>query len=149
MNRYTLLAAQIAAIVILASTARADLAKARAENNLEKRSALAMDNAMAAYKAARAAYDKGDNEQVAAAAAEIQESVDLAFDSLTQTGKDPRKSPKWFKKAEMETRDLGRRLDAFQQEMSFSDRPLLDKVKARIQEVHDELLVGLMEGKHK
>ena len=148
MIRHSWLAAPFA-VLLFATAAHADLAKARAENNLEKRSALAMDNAMSAYKAARAAYDKGETEQVAAAAAEILESVDLAFESLNQTGKDPRRSPKWFKKAEMETRDLGRRLEAFQQEMSFSDRPVLDKVKARVQEIHDELLVGLMEGKRK
>ena len=56
-------------------------------------------------KRARAAYEKGENDEVAAALAEIQESVDLAYTSLTKTGKDPRRSPKWFKKAEIETRD--------------------------------------------
>ena len=33
--------------------------------------------------------------------------------------------------------------------MSYTDRPLLDRVKARVQQVHDELLLGLMEGKKK
>jgi hypothetical protein len=33
--------------------------------------------------------------------------------------------------------------------MSYTDRALLDKVKARVQQVHDELLLGLMEGKKK
>jgi hypothetical protein len=128
---------------------RADLTGARAERNLEKRSKLALDNALAAYQAARAAYDKGDNERVAAAAAEIEESVDLAYTSLKETGKDPRRSPKWFKRAEIATRDLLRKLEGFQQEMSFSDRPMLDKVKGRVQQVHDDLLLGLMEGKKK
>jgi hypothetical protein len=133
----------------LVSSARADLKQALAESNLEKRSQLALENAVAAYKAARTAYEKGESEQVAAGIAEIQESVELAFTSLTQTGKDPRRSPKWFKKAEMETRDLLKRLDAFDHEMSFSDRPMLEKLKAKVQQVHDDLLVGLMEGKHK
>ena len=64
-------------------------------------------------------------EQVAASAREIVESVDLAYTSLTATGKDPRKSPKWFKRGEIETRDLLRRLSSFQDQMSFDDRPLL------------------------
>lgn len=128
---------------------RADLKRAQAESNLEKRSQLAMDNAAAAYQAARAAYDKGDNEQAARSSAEIQESVDLAYASLTQTHKDPRRSPKWFKKAEIATRDLLRKLDSFQQVMSFTDRTMLDNVRARVQKVHDDLLLGLMEGKHK
>ena len=128
---------------------RADLKRAQAETNLEKRSQLAMDNAVAQYQAARAAYDKGDTDQTAAAIAEIVESVDLADTSLRQTGKDPRKSSKWFKKAEMETRDLVRKLESFQQMMGFTERAMLDTVKARVQEVHDELLLGIMEGKHK
>jgi hypothetical protein len=33
--------------------------------------------------------------------------------------------------------------------MNFTDRSVLDKAKVRTQQVHDELLLGLMEGKHK
>lgn len=127
----------------------ADLKQAQEEPNLEKRSALAIDNAEAALQAARRAYAASDFKQVEASAAEIQESVDLAYTSLQQTGKNPRRNPKWFKRAEIATRDLTRRLDAFQHEMSYTDRPMLDSVKTRVQQVHDDLLVGLMEGKHK
>jgi len=146
-RRWRLIA--VVAALALAGAARADMKQALAEPNLEKRSQLALNNAVAAYKTARAAYEKGENEQVAAGIAEIQESVDLAYTSLTQTGKDPRRSPKWFKKAEIDTRDLLKRLEAFDHEMSFSDRPMLEKVRAKVQQVHDDLLVGLMEGKHK
>ena len=128
---------------------RADLKPALAESNLGKRSKLALDNAAAALKAARAAYAAGDSEKVAAAAAEMLESVDLAYDSLVKTGKNPRNSPRLFKPAEISTRDLAKKLDNFQRDMDFADRPLLDKVKARVQQVHDELLLGLMEGKKK
>lgn len=143
------LLAALAISLVGSGPLRADLKRAQAETNLEKRSQLAMDNAAAQYQAARAAYDKGDTGQTAAAIAEIVESVDLADTSLRQTGKDPRKSSKWFKKAEMETRDLVRKLESFQQMMGYDDRPLLDKVKARVQQVHDDLLLGIMEGKHK
>jgi hypothetical protein len=142
-------AAALAAVLATAGPVRADLKQAMAEPNLERRSKLALDNAAAAYQTARAAYDAGENEKVAAAANEITESVDLAYASLMKTGKDPRKSPKWFKQAEIETRNLLRRLETFQQQMSFADRELLDKTKAKVQQVHDDLLVGLMEGKHK
>ena len=141
--------AAIALALMLTGPLSADLSRARAESNLEKRSQLAMDNAAAAYQAARAAYDKGENDRAAASLAEVEDSVELAYAALNQTGKDPRKSPKWFKKAEMETRDLLRKLDSFQQAMSFSDRNMVDKAKARIQQVHDDLLMGLMEGKRK
>jgi hypothetical protein len=149
MLDFPLLAGALALSLCCAEPARADLKAALAQPDLEKRSGLALDNASAALKAARKAYDKDDNAQVSALAAEIEQSVDLAQTSLQQTGKNPRNHPRWFKKAEITTRDLLRRLDTFQQEMSYADRPLLDTIKARILKVHDELLLGLMEGKRK
>lgn len=126
---------------------RADLQRAKAEPKLEKRSALALDNAAQALAKAREAYSKGDNAQVETLAKEIQESVELAETSLRETGKNPRKTPKWFKRAEGSTRDLLRRLDAFQHEMDLTDRSKLDAVKAKVQQVHEDLLLGVLEGK--
>jgi len=127
---------------------QADLKRALAEPNLEKRSGIALDNALAALKLARAAYDAGKNDEVVQDTAEVQESVELAAKSLADSGKNPRRSS-WYKKAEISTRDLARRLQDFQDEMSFTDRPLLDKVKTRVQEVHEKLLLEVMEGKKK
>ena len=138
-----LLAIAIAAV----SPAAADLTKAKAEQNLEHRSKLALENATEQLKAAREAYNKGDADQVNARLSEIGDSVDLAWQSLQQTNKDPRKSPKWFKSAEISTRDLVRKLDAFEQDMSFNERGGVEKVKSKVQQVHDDLLLGLMEGK--
>jgi hypothetical protein len=138
----------LALVLCCGSDLRADLKRALAEPNLEKRSGLALDNAGAALKAARAAYDKGDTDEAVKAIAEVMESVDLAASSLDQSGKNPRRSD-WFKKAEISTRDLARRIDSFQDDMSYSDRPMLDKLKARVQKVHEDLLLGVMEGKKK
>ncbi|HEX3879143.1 MAG TPA: hypothetical protein VHW24_19300 [Bryobacteraceae bacterium] len=141
----------VAAVLAIgfASGGQADLKKAMAEPNLEKRSKLALENAKAAYQAARDAYAKDDLDQVKAFAAEIDESVDLAFQSLEQTGKNPRSSPRYFKHAEQETSQLVRRLDGFQQDMGYEERSLLEKTKAHVQKVHDDLLLELMEGKKK
>jgi len=127
---------------------RADLKSVRAEPDLGKRSKLALDNANAALKAAREAYNNDHTNSLAAAANEIVESVDLASESLKATGKNPRKSPKWFKQAEIATRDLLKKIENLQHDMNFEERSVLDKAKARTQEVHDDLLLGLMEGKH-
>jgi hypothetical protein len=135
--------------LIFAAALPASLKEVLAEPNLERRSKLALDNADEAYQAARSAYGAGNTAAVNAALHEVQESVEVAYASLEATGKDPRKSPKWFKKAEMETRDLLRRLDSFRDSMSFDDRSSVDPVKAKIQQVHDDLLMGLMEGKRK
>jgi hypothetical protein len=146
-NRWLL--AVLALALVPAGVARADLKAALAERDLGKRSKLALDNASSAMKAARAAFEKGENEKMIAEAAEIQESVDLAYDSLKSTGKDPRKNPKWFKQAEIHTRDLLKKVETLQYDLNFQDRPTLEKLKARVQQVHDELLTGLMEGKKK
>jgi hypothetical protein len=147
MKRALLWAALISTAASL--PAAADLKQAMAESNLEKRSALALENAEAALKAAREAYQKGENDRMAAEIAEVEQSVDLAYDSLTQTGKDPRRSPRWFKHAEIETRGLERRLETAQQEMNYEDRPAFDKVRDRVRQVHEDLLMGLMEGKRR
>lgn len=131
------------------AAASTELDAVRAEANLEKRSKLALDNAASALRSAREAYQAGDTATVTVKTDEIGESVDLAYNSLTETGKNPRKSPKWFKHAEMETRELTRRLEDFAQQMNYNDRAILDKIRARVEQVHDELLTGLMEGRKK
>jgi len=138
-------------VALLASVGplHADLKRALAETNLEKRSGLALENASAAYQKARASYEKGENEQVAAALAEVQESVDLAYTSLKATGKDARKNPKWFKRAEIETRLLSRKLDSFHDSMAFGDRTLMGNLRTIVQQVHDDVLHQLMQGKKK
>jgi len=137
------------AMVLASGLLRADLAQIKAEPNLGKRSALALDHAFDALTLARDAYAKGQNADVEKWLKEIKESVELAETSLNATGKNPRKSPKWFKRAEGSTRDLLRRLDALQRDMDLTDRPMLDAVKATVQQVHDDLLEGVLEGKQK
>jgi len=136
-------------LLLTAGVVSADLDEARAEPNLEKRSKLALDNAVAALKEAREAYNAGDMDKLTAKVIEIQDSAALCFTSLVQTGKDPRKSPRWFKRAEIQSRDLLRSIETLQHDMSYLDRAVLDKVKEKVQQVHDDLLTGLMEGKRK
>src|SRR5215467_14574656 len=121
-----------ATLLLAGSPLRGDLKTAKAEPNLEKRSKLALDNAALALKEARAAYETGELDRTRGLVDETFESVDLADVSLRQTGKDPRRSPKWFKRAELETRELSRRIDSFQQEMSYTDRSMLEKLKAKV-----------------
>jgi hypothetical protein len=147
----TAVAACLSSILLAwcAAPAWADLARARAETNPERRAKLALDNAAAALTSARHSYENGDVQTAGALSAEIGESVALAYDSLVSTGKNPRKSPRWFKYAEIQTRDLLRRLETFNLDMNATDRSLLGKVKETVLEVHDHLLQGLMEGKPK
>ena len=126
-----------------------ELSQVKSEPNLEKRSRLALEHADATLKEARNVYEKGEAGKTNKLIAEVRESVELAEQSLKETGKNPRKSPKYFKKAEIDTRALLKRIEGFQDEMNVNDRPSLDPLRSKVQQVHDDLLMGIMEGKHK
>jgi monoamine oxidase len=125
-----------------------DLARVQAEPRPDKRAHMALDNADDALKQARDTYDKGDNEAMVGRLQEVEHSVELAESSLKQTGKNPNRSPKHFKYAELKTRDLLRKLESFREGMSVADRPALDRVIGTVQKIHDALLDGIM-GKNK
>ncbi len=125
-----------------------DLARLRSESNLEKRAHAALDNAEEALKRARDAYTSGDTAGAETRLEEIGQSVELTDSTLKQTGKNPSRSPKHFKYAELRTRELLRRLDGFRDDMSVADRPVLDRVIGTVQRVHDAWLEGIM-GKKK
>src|SRR5688500_14867148 len=89
-----------------------DLATIKSEPNLEKRARAAMDYAFESLKFARTSYAEGDLKATSVFVAQIGDSVELAGNSLGETGKKPRKSPKHFKKAEIQTRELLRKLES-------------------------------------
>jgi hypothetical protein len=126
-----------------------DLTAIQSEPNLERRSERALDNANLALDAARDDYNSGNFDKSQNELVEVRDSVELAYQSLSDTGKDPRKDPKFFKRAELRTRELLRRLEGVGQGMSQIDRGTLDKVRERISEVHDNLLNGIMSKKKK
>jgi hypothetical protein len=140
----------LAIVVLAAAPAWAGLDDAKAEPNLEKRADLALDNAGIALKAAQDAYlAQADMKQVGASLDEVEASVDLAYASLEETHKSPNRSPKHFKRAEILTRQILRRIDDFRQQMSVDERDRLDRVRAAVQKVHENLLEGIMGGKKK
>jgi hypothetical protein len=135
-------------IVLLAAQLYAtDLGAIKQEPNPERRSDLALQYASSALDTARDAYAAGDVDKTGAAIEDVGSSVDLAYDSLGQTGKDPGRSPKFFKRAEMSTRQLLRRLDGMIESMSVADRLLAEKVRGRVADIHENLLKGIMKRK--
>jgi len=127
----------------------ADLAHVRAEPNLEKRSRAALELADRSLRASRQAYAAGDAQHAAEFIDEVGQSVEIAETSLQETHKNPIKSPKHFKYAELKTVELLRKIEAFSLDMSVEDRPMLEKVKEIVQGAHDRLLQGIMMGKKK
>ncbi len=127
-------------------SAMAGLPEVRSEPNPERRAKLALENADAALTAARDAYAKQDNSLTAASLKELEDSVELARQSLEETGKDPRRRPKAFKYGESHTRELIRRLDSLENVMDIDDRKLLEPAKNKLREVNEAWLLGIMTG---
>lgn len=123
-----------------------DLAAVKAEPNLEKRSEKALVYAGELLTAMRAELDRNDVEKIKDQLLEFEAAVDLSVDSLKATGKNARRSPKYFKRAELRLRELQRRLTTFRQDMSFDDRPVLDRVTAHVAKKIDDLVEATLRG---
>ena len=124
-----------------------DLAAIKMEPNLERRSERAMDNAAAAMDAARDASSAGEAGKAKAALEEVRDSVALAYQSLVESGKSARRSPKFFKRAELKTRELMRRLEGLAQAVDSEDRAFVETVRDEVSKVHDDLIQDLMQKK--
>jgi ElaB/YqjD/DUF883 family membrane-anchored ribosome-binding protein len=147
MKMVRLAALFIAAVVLFSTAAGADLATIKAEPNLEKRAEKALDNADDALKAAQDAYNEQyDLKKTELALKEVSDSVELAYESLVATGKNPSRSPKHFKRAEIKTRELMRRLDDLRARMGTNERQSVEDARHVVQKVHDNLLEGIMGG---
>lgn len=122
----------------------ADLASLQQEPNLERRSQLAMESANSALDAARTAYQANDIDKTRAVLEEVGEAVSVAYDSLKQTGKEARRDPKFFKRTELATRQMLRRIEGMSESMNFEDRSLMDKLRDRVTAIHENLLQDIM-----
>lgn len=133
-------------LVLLMLLAAADLTSIKSVPDLEKRSELALTNADQQVDAAREAYKAGDEKKMQAALEGVRESVALALHSLEEAPKQARKS-KYYKRAELRTRALMRRLGTLSDEVSVDDRMPVEDVRKKVQEAHDHLLEDIMSNK--
>lgn len=133
------------ALALAGPVVAGDLSAIQNESNAEKRAQKALANASSSLKASQEAYGKGHSADPLLE--EVRASVQLAYESLRDTGKNPSKSPKHFKQAEIKTRELLRRLDDFRNEMAADDRQIIDQVRDSVHRVHEDLLLGIMGSK--
>jgi hypothetical protein len=132
------------ALVLL--LAFADITAVKSEPDLEKRSELALANADHAIDEARQAYNSGNDQAQHAALLEVQQLVEVSYDALEHTNKNPRRS-KYYKNAELKVRALVRRLSSFREEVGFETRQSVDAVIKKLSDVHDQLVNDVMSKK--
>ncbi len=120
-----------------------DLESVRNESNLERRAELALENANEAIDKAKRFAADSQFDKLHLAVVEVQDSVELCHEALASTGKDPRKNTKQFKKVEMRIHQLTRRLRGFAGEVSVEDKPVIERVANRLDEINDEIIGGI------
>jgi hypothetical protein len=128
----------------LATVAGEEYPAVMAESNLEKRSELALLEADRAVSAAKKAYDEKNTQDFKVRVADVEELVELSYQSLQDTGKRARKSPKFFKRAELAIRALLRRLDSLANEVSAQDRDIVTAAHKNVNQIHDNVLHDIM-----
>ena len=145
MKAATRIMLAVAALLLpLGTLAALDLTAVRNEPDLEKRSEKALEAADSAFQASKKAARDGEATTEAAGLATVHEAVDLAMKSLDETGKNARRSPKYFKKAEIALRKLIRNLDDFRFAKGADDRKPAEDLIAFVHEAHDKVLLGIM-----
>ena len=116
---------------------------ARAEPNLEKRSEKALQAAQKTLDSLRRTGDLSDRAAVQAALTDVRAGDELCVDSLEESGKNPRRSPKYFKRAEISLRKLNRQLEDLRVALSADDRAPAATLLAYTVQVQEELLLGI------
>lgn len=134
--------------ILLAAPAPSSLDQVKAESNPEHRAKAAIEYASVAERNAEAAYSRGDMKSVEAELSNMQQSLDLAQDSLTASGKTPGRNPGPYKYAEMHSRELLIRLGDLEQKMDAAERPPVETARAKVQQMHDAWFDGIMGRKH-
>lgn len=115
--------------------------------NLEQQAHQALDKADKALTEAKAAYAAHDLEKTKALVQEMLADVVLAEKALVGTGKDARRRPKQFKYGETKTREMLKRIDSLENDMDIDEREPVAAAKVKVQEIHDEWLLGIMGAK--
>jgi exopolyphosphatase/pppGpp-phosphohydrolase len=133
--------------LLMTATLTQDLAGVKAEPLLDKRAQKAIDLAGVRLTDARAAYEKGEYKGLAATVGEVTAAAELCLESLEAMGKHPSKNVKNYKLSEKRLRELLRRVSTFRNDVSFEDRPTLERAEKRITEIHEKLLEGALSKK--
>ena len=119
-------------------------AKMAAETDLVHRARLAVKLADLELEAARKQFAEGYPEKGNENLDEMLAHIEQAYTDLFATKRDPRKRPAGFKDIEIKLRAFHRRLDDLESSVPLDERPPLQKVIARIAEIQEDLLNGIM-----
>lgn len=117
----------------------------RKEPNLTRRAQRALEHSEREMaRAQKIVREFGSKTELEGALAQVAEGAELALQSLRETGRPPRRLSRDYKRGELKTRDLLRRLEDLEKALSLDDRPLVEAIRAKVSPVHEDFLAGVM-----
>jgi hypothetical protein len=119
-------------------------ARIAAERDLVPKARLEIRLADMLLEQSRKQYADGDDDKGEAALNEMMAATEQAYQHLFATHRDPRSKPAGFKDTEIRLREFVRRLEDLRISLALDERPPLDKAIARLRDMHDDLLSGIM-----
>jgi hypothetical protein len=117
---------------------------AKQETNLEKRSDMAL--AVADLELDKCKVSQPSPQELFASMTRVREAVDLSVASLRESGKNPRKNPKYFKRAEVKMRELRRKLEGIKAAADIDDRPKVATLVDHLSSIEDRLVHATTSG---
>jgi hypothetical protein len=136
-------------LLLLAQQASLSLDQIRADTNLEHRAHAAIEYSAVAERNAEAAYTRGEMPGVVAELKNMADAVELARQSLDQTGKSAMRHPGPYKFGELRTQEMLVRLGDLERKMDAEERPVVEGPKSKVQEIHDAWFDDIMSKKKK
>lgn len=122
-----------------------DLDTVGKEQNLTRRSQRALEFAEREMaKAQKIVKDFGSRSELQAALDNIVAGSELALQALRETGRPPRRLSREYKRGELKTRDLIRRLEDLEKALSLDDRPIAEAALKKVTQIHEDFLLGVM-----
>jgi hypothetical protein len=117
----------------------------RKEPNLTRRAQRALEHSEREMaRAQKIVRDFGSKTELEGALAQVAEGAELALQSLRETGRPPRRLSRDYKRGELKTRDLLRKLEDLEKALSLDDRPLVEAIRVKVSRVHEDFLAGVM-----
>lgn len=122
-----------------------ELDAVKKETSPDRRQRKALDLMDSSFRQAQDALrENSPPGKVQALLDQMADAAEYSLAALRETGKKPGKMTKQYKRGDLRTRELIRKLDSFINAMAYGDRPAAEKSKVRIQVVAEEYLIGAM-----
>lgn len=129
----------------VATPAFDDLESIKKESSPDRQQQRALDLMESLFRQAQDELrDSSPPKKVQATLDQVADAAEFSLNALRESGKKASKMTKQYKRGDLRTRELIRKMESFIVAMQYDDRPAAEKTKVRLQVVAEEYLLGAM-----